>query len=121
MIAEEDWKYAVEGLKTAPPLAEVYGAQDELERISFGVVASVELYLATRDDRYAAAKPLSWAIRCWLAGAHPPALDDSLDRLLLHRARSARISSTVFTSARSRNRSSPSSVCAKPSPTTRSG
>ena len=53
VIAEEDWKYAVEGLKTAPPLAEVYGAQDELERISFGVVASVELYLATGDDRYA--------------------------------------------------------------------
>ena len=53
MIAQEDWKYAVEGLKTAPPLAEVYGAQDELERISFGVVASVELYLATGDDRYA--------------------------------------------------------------------
>jgi len=53
MIAEEDWKYAVEGLRNAPPLAEVYGAQDELERISFGVVASVELYLATRDDRYA--------------------------------------------------------------------
>jgi hypothetical protein len=53
VIAEEDWKYAVEGLKTGPPLAEVYGAQDELERISFGVVASVELYLATGDDRYA--------------------------------------------------------------------
>jgi Glycosyl hydrolase family 9/Cellulase N-terminal ig-like domain len=52
-IAEEDWKYAVEGLKTAPPLAEVYGAQDELERISFGVVASVELYQATGDDHYA--------------------------------------------------------------------
>lgn len=53
MIAEEDWKYAVEGLQAAPPLAEVYGAQDELERISFGVVASVELYLATGDDHYA--------------------------------------------------------------------
>jgi len=53
LIAEEDWKYAVEGLKTAPPLAEVYGAQDELERTSFGVVASVELYLATREDRFA--------------------------------------------------------------------
>ncbi len=53
IIAEEDWKYAIEGLKTAPPLAEVYGAQDELERTSFGVVASVELYLATGDDRYA--------------------------------------------------------------------
>jgi Glycosyl hydrolase family 9/Cellulase N-terminal ig-like domain len=53
MIAEEDWKYAVEGLKTAPPKPEVYGAQDELERISFGVVASVELYQATRDEQYA--------------------------------------------------------------------
>jgi len=53
MIAAEDWKYAVEGLKTATPLAEVYGAQDELERISFGVVASVELYQATGDQRYA--------------------------------------------------------------------
>ena len=53
IIAEEDWQYAVEGLKAAPPLAEVYGAQDELERISFGVVASVELYRATGDDRYA--------------------------------------------------------------------
>jgi hypothetical protein len=53
IIAEQDWKYAVEGLKNAPPLAEVYGAQDELERISFGVVASVELYRVTGDDRYA--------------------------------------------------------------------
>jgi hypothetical protein len=53
VIAEEDWQYAVEGLKIAPPLAEVYGAQDELERISFGVVASVELYRATGDERYA--------------------------------------------------------------------
>ena len=53
MIAQEDWKYAVEGLRSALPLAEVYGAQDELERISFGVVASVELYVATGDDRYA--------------------------------------------------------------------
>jgi hypothetical protein len=52
VIAEEDWKYAVEGLKTAAPLDEVYGAKDELERISFGVVASVELYLATGDQRY---------------------------------------------------------------------
>ena len=53
VIAQEDWKYAVEGLRNAPPIAEVYGAQDELERTSFGVVASVELYLATGDDRYA--------------------------------------------------------------------
>jgi hypothetical protein len=51
--AEEDWKYAVEGLKTAAPLPEVYGASDELERISYGVVASVELYRATGEQRYA--------------------------------------------------------------------
>jgi hypothetical protein len=51
--AEEDWKFAVEGLKTAAPLPEVYGASDELERISYGVVASVELYNATGEQRYA--------------------------------------------------------------------
>lgn len=52
-IALEDWKYAVEGLKTAAPKPEVYGASDELERISYGVVASVELFRATGDQRYA--------------------------------------------------------------------
>ncbi len=51
--AKDDWKYAVEGLKTAPPPAEVYGAQDELERISFGAIASVELFEATGDRMYA--------------------------------------------------------------------
>jgi hypothetical protein len=53
MTAKEDWKFAVEGLKSAPPLPEVYGAQDELERISFGVVASLELYEATGEQPYA--------------------------------------------------------------------
>jgi hypothetical protein len=53
IIAEEDWKFAVEGLKTAAPLPEVYGAQDELERTSFGVVASIELYQATGEKAYA--------------------------------------------------------------------
>jgi hypothetical protein len=43
----------VEGLKTAPPLHEVYGATDELERLSFGVLASVDLYQATGEPRYA--------------------------------------------------------------------
>jgi hypothetical protein len=51
--AEDDWKYAVEGLKNAPPLPEVYGAQDELERISFGAIASVDLFRATGDSKYA--------------------------------------------------------------------
>ncbi|MGA8152347.1 MAG: glycoside hydrolase family 9 protein [Terriglobales bacterium] len=51
--AKEDWKFAVEGLKNAPPLAEVYGAQDELERISFGATASADLFRATGDQQYA--------------------------------------------------------------------
>jgi Glycosyl hydrolase family 9/Cellulase N-terminal ig-like domain len=53
VTAEEDWKYAVEGLKTAALRPEVYGASDDLERISFGVVASVELFRATGDHSYA--------------------------------------------------------------------
>ena len=51
--AEKDWFFAVEGLKTAPPLSEVYGAQDELERISFGAIASIDLYRATGEQKYA--------------------------------------------------------------------
>ena len=51
--AEQDWSYAVEGLKAAPPLPEVYGAQDELERISFGAIASIDLYRATGEQKYA--------------------------------------------------------------------
>jgi hypothetical protein len=84
MIAEQDWKYAVEGLKTAPPLAEVYGAQDELERISFGVVASVELYQATRDLRYADEALALGDLVLASQERTPAALDDSPDRLLLH-------------------------------------
>ena len=52
--AEQDWNDAVEGLKTAAPLPEVYGARDELERISFGAIASVDLYRATNEQKYAA-------------------------------------------------------------------
>jgi hypothetical protein len=52
-IAKDDWKFAVEGLKNAPPRPEVYGAQDELERISFGAIASVDLFRATGDKQYA--------------------------------------------------------------------
>jgi hypothetical protein len=51
--AEQDWNFAVEGLKAGAPLPEVYGAQDELERISFGAIASVDLYRATGEQRYA--------------------------------------------------------------------
>ena len=51
--AKEDWRYAVEGLESALPRPEVYGAQDELERISFGAIASVDLFRVTGDQRYA--------------------------------------------------------------------
>jgi len=51
--AQQDWSFAVEGLDTATPLPEVYGAQDELERISFGAIASIDLYRATGEKRYA--------------------------------------------------------------------
>ena len=64
MMAQDDRKYAVEGLKTAPPRPDVFGATDELERISFGAVASVELFWATRDQSYAS--EAQWATRCWL-------------------------------------------------------
>ena len=51
--AERDWNYAVEGMKTAEPLPEIYGRPDELERISFGAIASVDLYRATGEQKYA--------------------------------------------------------------------
>jgi hypothetical protein len=51
--AKQDWSFAMEGLKTASPLAEVYGQKDELERISFGAIASIELYRSTGDRLYA--------------------------------------------------------------------
>ncbi|MGH9586839.1 MAG: glycoside hydrolase family 9 protein, partial [Acidobacteriaceae bacterium] len=51
--AKEDWHYAVEELKTAPPVPNVYGEKDNLERISFGAIASIDLYKATRDPMYA--------------------------------------------------------------------
>jgi hypothetical protein len=50
--AQQDWEFAVTGLASAAPLVEVYGAQDELERLSFGVIASVDLYRATGESRY---------------------------------------------------------------------
>jgi hypothetical protein len=50
--AKQDWSFAMEGLKTASPLAEVYGQKDELERISFGAIASIDLYRATGDRSY---------------------------------------------------------------------
>jgi len=51
--AKEDWRFAVEGLEKAPPIPDVYGQKDNLERISFGAIASIDLYEATGDRRYA--------------------------------------------------------------------
>jgi hypothetical protein len=51
--AKEDWQFAADGLKTALPVPEVYGQSDNLERISFGVTASIDLYEATGDSIYA--------------------------------------------------------------------
>ena len=51
--AEEDWKYAAEGLKNAAPIPDVYGQNDDLERISFGAIASVDLFEATGNSVYA--------------------------------------------------------------------
>ncbi|MHB1957642.1 MAG: glycoside hydrolase family 9 protein [Acidobacteriaceae bacterium] len=51
--AKEDWRFAVAGLTTAPPIPEIYGQKDELERISFGAIASVDLFRATGDRQYA--------------------------------------------------------------------
>lgn len=51
--AKQDWRFAMEGLKAAKPLPEVYGQKDELERISFGVIASIDLYRASGERSYA--------------------------------------------------------------------
>ena len=51
--AKEDWHFAVTGLTTAMPIAPVYGQKDELERNSIGALASVDLYQATGDQKYA--------------------------------------------------------------------
>jgi hypothetical protein len=51
--AKDDWKFAVAGLKSAPVIPEVYGAKDELELVSFGAIASVDLFRATGEKQYA--------------------------------------------------------------------
>ncbi len=51
--AKEDWQFAVTGLQIAPPLPEIYGQKDDLERISFGAIASIDLFRATGDQQYA--------------------------------------------------------------------
>lgn len=52
-IAEEDWRFAVEGRKTEEPKKAVYGQSDELEVISIAALASANLYAATGNNVYA--------------------------------------------------------------------
>ena len=82
--AEEDWKYAVEGLKTAAPLPEVYGASDELERIAYGVVASVELYNATGEQRYADEAVALGRSSAGVAGTQTAAVEHSPNGIFLY-------------------------------------
>jgi hypothetical protein len=51
--AKEDWGFAMAGMEKAGPFAEVYGQKDELERSSFGAIASIELYRATGEEHFA--------------------------------------------------------------------
>ncbi|HEX3660152.1 MAG TPA: glycoside hydrolase family 9 protein, partial [Acidobacteriaceae bacterium] len=51
--AKEDWQFAADGLTRAAPVPEIYGQKDNLERVSFGVIASIELFKATGDPAYA--------------------------------------------------------------------
>jgi hypothetical protein len=53
LIAEDDWRFAIEGLKTATPIKAAYGAPDELERASLGALAATDLYRATGKQMYA--------------------------------------------------------------------
>jgi Glycosyl hydrolase family 9/Cellulase N-terminal ig-like domain len=55
VTAKEDWQFAADDLKKAAPIPETYGQRDNLERVSFGVTASIELYEATGDPVYARA------------------------------------------------------------------
>lgn len=52
VTAEEDWRFAKEGLDHASPVPEEYGQKDDLERISLGAIASIDLYKATGDPSY---------------------------------------------------------------------
>ena len=51
--AKEDWRFAVDGLKESAPIPDVYGQKDNMERVSFGAIASIELYKATGEQKYA--------------------------------------------------------------------
>ncbi len=52
-IAEDDWRHAITGVESPATLHTPAYAATEMELASVGVIASVELYKATRRDEYA--------------------------------------------------------------------
>ena len=52
-IAEEDWRNAITGVETPATLSTPAFAASELELASVGIIASLELYRATRREEYA--------------------------------------------------------------------
>jgi hypothetical protein len=52
-IAEDDWRHAIAGVETPATLSTPAFAATEMELASIGIVASVELYKATKKDEYA--------------------------------------------------------------------
>jgi hypothetical protein len=52
-IAEEDWRYAIDGVESPATLSTPAYAATEMELAAAGIVASVELYQATHREEYA--------------------------------------------------------------------
>jgi hypothetical protein len=52
-IAEDDWQHAIVGVETPATLATPAFAATDMEQAASGIVASVELYRATKKDEYA--------------------------------------------------------------------
>jgi hypothetical protein len=52
-IAEEDWRYAIDGVESPETVSTPAYAATEMELAAMGIVASVELYQATHREEYA--------------------------------------------------------------------
>jgi len=92
-MAEQDWNFAVEAMKTAAPLPEIYGAKDELERISFGAIApwiySVPPANSGMPDELSNSRSHPCVAEQTFSLARP------LDRLLLHRSKRENLFSSL--------------------------
>ena len=84
--AEQDWNYAVEGLKTAAPLPEVYGAKDELERHFVRRHRFRGSYIVPRANSNTRMRRSARRSHPCVAGANAAAVEHSFDRLLLHQS-----------------------------------